>query len=461
MVILRQAQRKSAKERDGDVAPQKAVQQSNPRLCVDIGTTTVAIELYDSAGQFVDGAQENNRQLLMGSDVMMRLMHVKQGRGKRLTEEIRAQIYEMGMDLLQKHRQLFADKLIPECVYLVGNTVMCHLLLEKDCTGLMGAPFRSAYEGSYMTTGAEIGWQSWEQTTVYVLPGIAAHVGADAAAMFGELELWHTDKKELAVDIGTNAEMFLNVNGKVVACSTAAGPAFEGQGIHCGKRAGVGVVNGVKLMRGNGAVVLDVIAEQPQVPAPVGLCGSGLIDAIAQMLQYGIVTKDGYMLSQEEARKKGCVPAFAARQRLDSAGEKYFVLYEAGVDGRGEKDLVVTQSDIRTFQLAKAAIRAGMEMMLARQHLTVNDLDALFVAGVFGGFLHPENAKKTGLLPDLPMHKLQFVGNAAGRGAAKVMRQPNFVKEWTEQISRVEHIELADEPDFQTVYMQAMELAHW
>lgn len=461
MVIVRQAQRISAKERNADVTAEKMVRQNTPRLCVDIGTTTVAMELYDDAGQFVDGMQENNRQLLMGNDVMMRLMHVKQGRGNRLTEEIRTQIYEMGMNLLQKHKKLFADKLAPECVYLVGNTVMCHLFLGKDCSGLMGAPFRSAYEGSYTTTGAELGWNQWNETNVYVLSGIAAHVGADASALFGELALWHTDKKELAVDIGTNAEMFLNVNGKVVACSTAAGPAFEGQGIRCGKRASVGVVNGVKMMRGNGAIVLDVIAKQTQILTPVGLCGSGLIDAIALLLQHGIVTKDGYMLSQEEAENKGCVSAFVKRLRKDGEGEKYFLLYEAGVDGQGENNLMVTQSDIRTFQLAKAAIRAGMEMMLARQHLTVNDLDTLFVAGVFGGFLHPENAKKIGLLPNLPMHKLQFVGNAAGRGAAKVMRQPDFVKEWTEQIRRVEHIELADEPDFQTLYMQAMELAYW
>lgn len=427
-----------------------------PLFSVDIGTTTVAMELYDSHGNKVDSIAENNAQIVLGSDVMMRLMHVREGRGEQLTGKIREQIYVLGKELLTRNKEYFGDKTIPERIAVVGNTVMCHLLLGKDTKGLMGAPFVPSYQGTFYTEGGELGWENWRNSKVVVLPGIAAHVGADAMAMVEQLRLWDSGKIQLAVDLGTNAEIVLNVRGTLSACSTAAGPAFEGSGISCGKRAGNGVINGIKMMRGNESIVLDVISDVEPPASPVGLCGSALVDAVAELLQNRLLRPDGYLLSAEEAMCMLSAKKFAHHLCETEDGSHAFILYH-----QGEKRLVITQNDIRAFQLAKAAIRSGMEMLLQRQGITVQEVEELHIAGVFGGFLHPDNARKTGLLPGLSAERLIFDGNAAGNGAAEMLLRPELIGEMEMRAGQITHVELAEEEQFTEYYMNAMELCSW
>lgn len=490
MVIVQKAEGKSAKLNSTDRIIERP--QGVPNLSIDIGTTTVVMELYDSKGNYLDSLAEDNTQLSLGSDVMMRLMHVSEGRGEILTEKIRRQIYEMGCKLIETYSSLWSLKAVPEKISVVGNTVMCHLFLGKDTSGLMGAPFIAAYKGVYQTKGKELGWSEWSDTIVTVLPGIAAHVGADAVAMMGHLRLWDRDKIQMAVDLGTNAEIILNYRGNISACSTAAGPAFEGKGISCGKRAGNAVINGVRFMRGNESICLDVIGEVETLPEPVGICGSGLVDVVAELLRNHLLRPDGYLLSVEEAMQNTMAKKFVQYISIKENGSHAFVLYDRERDGKiqekanvflsanlsankdngsvkpdkllQDKDtlqVVVTQEDIRAFQLAKGAIRSGMEVLLQRVGLSVTDLEELHIAGVFGGFLHPKNAVQTGLLPSIPMEKIKFAGNAAGKGASCALNMPEFMDELTERSKTVEHVELAEIEQFSEIYMKAMELYPW
>ncbi|MCH5267520.1 MAG: DUF4445 domain-containing protein [Lachnospiraceae bacterium] len=457
MVLLQRAMGKSAKQYHRERVSESV--GGLPFFSVDIGTTTVAMELFDSGGNLLDSMAEDNAQLTLGSDVMMRLMHVSEGRGELLTEKIRRQIYEMGTRMLSDKFYAFGDKVAPEQISVVGNTVMCHLFLGMDTKGLMGAPFTPAYEGAYRLKGDKLDWHEWRDSVITVLPGIAAHVGADAAAVLGHLQLWDEKKIQMAVDLGTNAEILLNHHGKVSACSTAAGPAFEGQGISCGKRAGSGVINGVRFTRGNAGVCLDVISEEDILPEPVGICGSGLVDVIAELLHNQLIRPDGYLLSKEEAMKNTVANKFAQYINSRDDGSHKFILYDGREDIKS--GVMLTQEDIRAFQLAKGAIRSGMEVLLQREGLSVTDLDELHIAGVFGGFLHPKNAVKSGLLPDLPTEKLYFDGNAAGEGAAKALMVPGFLEELQERTKSVEHVELAQMEEFSQNFVRAMELCAW
>ena len=179
----------------------------------------MVVDLYTSYGELVATLAEDNAQGTYGSDVMMRLMHVKEGRGDLLVQRIREQIFQMGSKLICKWKSLFAQT-VPVQMAVVGNTVMCHLFLQKDVTGLMGAPFSAAYEGCYTLLGKDVGWKDWNTLAITVLPGIAAHVGADAAAML-EPRMWDADKIQLAVDLGINVAEISAVNrgGTLYMCS--------------------------------------------------------------------------------------------------------------------------------------------------------------------------------------------------------------------------------------------------
>ncbi|MDE6853180.1 MAG: ASKHA domain-containing protein, partial [Lachnospiraceae bacterium] len=349
---------------------------------VDIGTTTLSIEIYDHNGKCVGGCAENNAQGKLGSDVMMRLMHVSEGRQEILHALIRDQIYHQLKRLLTDiigavnvveasnridgvHTEDGTDATLAHLrkISIVGNTVMCHLFLNKDATGLCGTPFRPGYQGSCRIFGKDLGWLACPDVEITVLPGIAAHVGADAAAVLMAERLWQKDRIQLAVDLGTNAEILLNNRGTLWVCSAAAGPAFEGKGISCGCRGGAGAVSGVKLNRANGNILLSVVPDSVTGKLlPRGICGSGLVDLIAALLENKLLQPDGYLLSRSEAKECGICDAFV--QRLEGEDEeRRFLLYDpladkvADADRKQTKCLFVTQQDIRHFQLAKSGIQ--------------------------------------------------------------------------------------------------------
>lgn len=436
---------------------------------MDIGTTTIAASLFSLDNKkYCGNITETNLQTKYGADVMMRIMNANMGKARLLHNIITSQ----AEDILERLSNGICtrDKVIKMSV--TGNTTMCHLFLDKDLSGMAGAPFKTAYSGSASIKGNRNGFKKFPDIDIYVMPGIAAHTGADAVSVLCSQKLYQPDKVQLAVDIGTNAEIILNNKGNIYACSAAAGPAFEGKGVQCGIRAGNGAINGIKINKLAGNIVLYVINSNnstrhnfPQdVPIPKGICGSGLVDAIAELLKTGVLKTDGYLMDKEEALKNGITAEIAGRLCTNSEGN-YFVFYgekdllnNHHYNGR-HQDIVITQKDIRNIQLAKAAIQAATEVLLETAGITLNKVDEVKIAGVFGRFIHPKQAVLIGLYPDTD--NIEFIGNAAGNGAAQALLDQNSRELALKYSKKIKHIELANEKSFQDKFLNAMELKKW
>ena len=298
-------------------------------IAADIGTTTVAISLFSLGNnRYCGNITENNSQTELGADVMMRIMHANMGKGMLLHKMITEQLEDMAGRISEGVCSAGAIKRM----VVTGNTTMCHLFLGRDLRGMAGAPFKPAYKGSVNITGKEIGFKKYPDINIHVMPGVTAHVGADAVSALCSLELYSTDKIQLAIDIGTNAEIILNNKGRIYVCSAAAGPAFEGQGIKCGIRAGRGAINGIKITRTTGNIVLDVIDTDnvesgisKEELIPKGICGSGIVDAIAELLKTGVLKPDGYLMGCEEALQNGVKPSIAERIKKDKKGNSFII----------------------------------------------------------------------------------------------------------------------------------------
>ena len=423
-------------------------------IAVDIGTTTVAMTILSLPERKVTRQiSETNEQTKLGADVMMRIMHTLSGKGDILHEMIVTQIEKMAQKGLKNSIDLetFDSKKVH--IAIVGNTTMCHLFLDKSVEGLAGYPFQADYAGNFSCTGCEIGMKVFKDAKISVLSGIAAHVGSDALAVIGTENLMQKEKVQLAVDLGTNAEIILNQRGSLRVCSTAAGPAFEGKGIQCGMPAKSGAVNGVKISSGNGNIILEYIGGE----LPKGLCGSGLVDVMAELRKCGALLADGYLLTEEEAKKQGVHPGICG-QLIRRNGQNAFLLYQDLKDGR---EIYLQQSDIRNVQLAKGAIQAGISALLRSEGINLSEVEEIVVSGVLGSCLRFGNAVRIGLLPDVGSQKVFFVGNAAGRGAARVITDKNFSKEMEFLAQQIKHLELAELSGFQDLLLQAMDLKSW
>ena len=420
-------------------------------LAVDIGTTTVVMGLYDlDSGERLAGLQEKNSQTLLGADVMMRLMHCQRGSQHTLEQRIREQIQNMAEQLCDGFCALEQIKTIA----VVGNTTMCHIFLGQDISGLAGSPFRPAYRGIYRCKGSDIDLQEMKDTDVIVPAGIDAHVGADAVSMICALQLQETKETVLAVDIGTNAEIALSCKGEISVCSAPAGPAFEGAQISQGMRGEPGAIAGMHIARQSGNILLEVIPDDKRNVYPVrGICGSGLIDSIASLRQSDILQPDGYLLCDPEEADRLGIPGYL-RERIT---EKGFLVY---LDPGGQQ-VCLTQKDIRQFQLAKAAVQAGIRMLLEQKGLALQQVDRIYIAGVFGGHISKKSAVLTGLFPDIAPEKLVIAGNAAGEGAARALLSEFFLRQ-TEQVgTEAAHIELAQQEAFQQEFLASMEIVPW
>lgn len=456
MQIVRMAESDTIKGKGGTGQPERddfAVKMAGAvyGLAVDIGTTTVVMGLYDlGSGERLAGAQEKNRQTILGADVMMRLMHCQRGSKQKLEQRIREQLQDMAEQICNSFCTLEQVKTLT----VVGNTTMCHIFLGQDVSGLTGSPFRPAYRGIYRCKGGDIGLQRMKCTDVIVPAGIDAHVGADAVSMICALQLQDTEDTVLAVDIGTNAEIALSCQGEISVCSAPAGPAFEGAEISQGMRGEPGAIAGMHIAGQSGNILLEVIPDDRRNIYPVkGICGSGLIDSIASLRQSDILQPDGYLLCDREEADRLGIPGYL-RERIT---EKGFLVY---LDPGGQH-VCLTQKDIRQFQLAKAAVQAGIRMLLEQKGLTLEQVDRLYIAGVFGGHISKKSAVLTGLFPDIAREKIVIAGNAAGDGVAKALLSEAFLQQ-TEQVgSEAVHIELAQQEAFQKEFLASMEIVPW
>lgn len=409
-------------------------------LAVDIGTTTVVAALLDlRTGEELAAASLPNPQGSHGADLMSRLTYAisaPEAPGV-LRDEVRGAVDNLAARLC---RRAGVPARAVVAVTVVGNTCMHHLFLGLPVGGLAAAPYRPATVEPVSTPAGDLGLTIHPQAPVYTLPGVAGFVGADALAAALAAGLDRTRESLLLVDIGTNGEAVLVHRGEVWAASAPAGPAFEGGEISMGMRANPGAVERVD-WDGTG-LQIGVI---PGAPAR-GICGSGLLDAVAALRQAGVLDAGGRMQA---------AGPLAGRVRTGDWDGLGFVL--AGpAPGEALRPVVLTQKDIRQLQLAKGAVRAGAEVLLRAAGIAASDLDGILLAGAFGNYLRPEAALAVGLLPGVPVERVRPVGNAAAQGA-KLALLSRSARERAEALARrIRHVESATYPGFEEIFMDAL-----
>jgi len=379
---------------------------------VDLGTTTLAAQLYDRKG-LVAQSGSANPQSRFGADVISRIQKSMEGESAALARTVRQGIAALLAELCESSGRRLEEI---DTLIITGNTAMLYLLTGRNPERLSRAPFAADWlAGEWMD--ADMSGLVCKGARVWLPPCMSAFVGADTATALLFAQLCKGTGVRLLVDIGTNGEIALWKDGLLTVCSTAAGPAFEGAGLTMGMAGEAGAIAHVALS-GEGLSV-QVIGDA----SPTGICGSGVIDAIACLLACGELDETGYL----------------EKEKVVIAGE-----------------VILTQKDIRMVQLAKSAILAGIRTLLSRAGITVEDLDELLVAGGFGSYLNLENAMRIGLLPKLDLSRIRVCGNAALAGAAKVLRNRNCMEELTEIVARAETLNLATDALFQEAYINGM-----
>lgn len=416
-------------------------------LAFDIGTTTLVGSLMDlRSGAVLAVEAATNPQNVYGADVISRITHAAGGAAARtrLQEKVIGALNEI-IGSLCKQAAVRGDEIYE--VTAVGNTTMSHLFLGIDPTYLAPAPFVPAWQRPLELEAAELGLAIHPGGRVTVLPNIAGYVGSDTVGVILATRL---DERRggctAAIDIGTNGEIVLAAGDRLLACSTAAGPAFEGAQIRQGMRAAAGAVEAVEIEGDD--VRLKVIGGT----APRGICGSGLIDAAAALLQAGVIEESGRFADPGAAGEK-LAPRLKERLRRGKGGFE-FILARAGEGGGAE--VTLAQGDLRELQLAKGAIYAGLQVLLHEAGLTTEDLDQVLLAGAFGNYIRRESALAIGLLPALPVERIVPVGNAAGQGARMALISRRERRRAFALPGRVEHIELSARPDFQDAFIKAL-----
>ncbi len=396
-------------------------------LAVDIGTTKLAAYLVRlESGETVARAGAMNPQIAYGEDVVSRIAYA--GREPQGAKRLQSVLVDTLNSLLE---QMCAEANVPPArvldAVLVGNTAMHHLAAGLPVEQLGHAPFAPATTEPLTLPAAALGLALGPGAQVYFPPVIAGYVGSDHLAML--LAVGQIDNPTyVALDIGTNTEIALFAEGRITCCSCASGPAFEGAHIHEGMRAAPGAVERVRWSEGK--FLWQTIENQP----PVGICGSGILDAVAALLEAGLVRANGQLLPGGEV-----------------------TLVPAAQTGLG-RDLVVTRRDIHEIQLAKAAIRSGVEALLRRAGLAAADLDAFIVAGAFGTYLDLRSAVRVGMFPSLPMETFRQVGNAAGVGAKQMLLSATKRQEAEALARQLGYIELATDKGFMDAFMKHLAL---
>ena len=408
-------------------------------ISVDIGTTKLALYLVDlSSGKVVEKVGEMNPQIAYGEDVVSRIGYTNQhpdGREKlqnTLVDTINKKIQDVCRSTGINHSQI-VDAVI------VGNTAIHHLFVGLPVRQLGLAPYVPAISEPLDIRARELGVELAPGAYVHLLPNIAGYVGADHSAVILSTELWKTKKNVLAIDIGTNTEISLVSNGHILSCSCASGPAFEGAHIANGMRAAPGAIERVQIL--DGEIKLFTIEDKP----PVGICGSGILDVVAEMKAANLINEKGALIEGQLNIRKN------EKNGLE------FVLVPASSTGHG-RDLTISRWDINEIQLAKAAIRAGLETLLVKANITAQDIEEVIIAGAFGTYVDVSNAVKIGMFPSIPVERFRQVGNAAGMGAVQALLSVEYRELIKDVIKKVEYIELTIIEDFQEKFLQAMYL---
>jgi uncharacterized 2Fe-2S/4Fe-4S cluster protein (DUF4445 family) len=405
-------------------------------LAVDIGTTKLAAYLVDLlTGETVAKAGAMNPQIAFGEDVVSRIAY--SNRHKEGRETLRTRMSDEINNLLDVLcEEADADNANVIEAVVVGNTAMQHFFTGLPVRQLGESPYVPVIGDSLEYHSRGSGLELATGAYVYLPPNIAGYVGADHVAMLIATRVWETDQNLLAVDIGTNTEITLVSNGRMLTCSCASGPAFEGAHISDGMRAAAGAIERVQILEGE--IQLQTIGGS----SPVGICGSGILDAVAEMLKVGILDKRGsFQMDERHIRSRN--------------GKPEFILSPAVETGH-HRDITVTRKDVNEIQLAKGAIRSGIDILLDEAGINAQEVDKIVVAGAFGTYIDIGSAIKVGMFPDIPQGRFHQVGNAAGAGAKDLLISSDLRRKATEIKERVEYIELTTHQAFMTTFLERM-----
>ncbi|MCX7680662.1 MAG: ASKHA domain-containing protein [Anaerolineae bacterium] len=406
-------------------------------LAVDLGTTKIAAYLVNlETGHTLSARGMMNPQIAYGEDVVTRMAYARQSlaQATRL-QEVVVEALNQAIAGMAAEAGGKAEQVVEAVV--VGNTAMHHLFLRLPVEQLAQAPYVPAISAALDVKAREIGLGIAPGAYIHLLPNIAGYVGADHVAMLLATGAAQTEGTVLALDIGTNTEICLNHRGKLTSVSCASGPAFEGAHIKHGMRAAEGAIERVRLT--NHRVEYQTVGGVD----PVGVCGSGILDSLAELYRAGIVDARGRM---------GEHP----RVRNGTDGREFVLVSEEERGGRPA--ITITQKDIRELQLAKGAIRAGIEVLLEASGISAQELELVIIAGAFGTYINVESAVEIGMLPALPLERFRQVGNAAGTGARLALISRSKRSEAQAIARRVGYIELAAEPHFMLTFARAMAL---
>lgn len=416
----------------------KREEESPVGAAVDLGTTTLVLTLVDlESGRRLVTVAGLNPQTAVGADLITRIQHA-------LSKEDRGRLQEMlisGINILIEEAAAKGG-VAPEQirkVSAVGNSVMHHLFLGLPVASLGRTPFTPVNKEPYLTEGAKTGLAVHPRAEVYLAPLLGGFVGGDAAAALYASGLTARPGKGLLIDLGTNGEIILTGGGEIWAASTAAGPAFEGQGITWGMRAASGAITGIKILRNEWHL------ETLGGVTPLGITGSGLIALVAALLSAGLITPEGRLKGPEEI--PDLPKAIRERLRTGENGQEVLIDRESGV--------TINQKDIRLLQLAKGAVRAAVDSLLEEAGVDPEELEVILLAGAFGTGLDPAALLRIGLLPRVPAVQIKFLGNAALEGAVQALR-PEARRELERLAGKVRHISLGNRENYQDTFVASL-----
>lgn len=406
-------------------------------IAIDLGTTTIALYLIDlNNGDIISVLSQVNNQRAYGGDVISRINYTIENKNgiNELNKCIINEINEM-IDKICK-----ANKIDKEEIYnlvVVGNTTMIHLFMKLNCKNIALAPFIPTLTETYECLSSDLGINI--NGIASFPPGISAYVGSDISAGILSSNICEKEKYSLLLDIGTNGEMALGNKDKVFTCSTAAGPAFEGANIKYGVGGIDGAISSIDLSK-------STIYKTINNKIPCGICGSGVLDISSQLLKYEIIDESGRMCDLDEIKNENL------RKRLKEENNmKEFVIFEDD-----SKKISFTQKDIREVQLAKAAINAGMKVLLKESNLTYDDIEHVYIGGGFGNFMDVESAVNIGMIPKELKSKIKSIGNCAGKGAINYLINEKKQEEIINITNKCKYIELSQSKDFQEFYIDSI-----
>jgi len=412
-------------------------------VAVDIGTSKIIIYLSNLLnGELVATESVENPQIKHGEDIISRISYSSKS-GTQLKELRRLIVKCLNAKVSEACKK---SGLSPQHIYemtVVGNTAMHHFFLGIQARHLGLSPYVPAVTSPIAEKARELSLELNPAANVYIFPIIAGFVGGDAVADIISTGIYKFDEFSMVLDIGTNTEVVIGDKRGLMACSCASGPAFEGAHIKCGMKAVTGAIEKLEIEPEGYHVNYQTIGDAK----PIGLCGSAIIDVVANLLKRRVIDRNGSLID-----------SYLTPRLKTVNGKKSYVLVSKK-EGAA-RDIVVTQKDIREVQLAKAAIYTGCYTLLKRKSVEPRDIKKLYVAGAFGNYLNLENSKLIGMLPDIPPELITFVGNAAGAGARMALISKKLRQTAAVISRRVDYVELALEPDFQTEFTSAMFFPH-